>query len=388
MNTVEDRLREALAERAAQTSVDPAAWDKVVARSRHRLLPWRWPAWAVRLAPVAAVVAVAGVVISATTLGQSLGQGAMPAGSTSTKPATSVHPSRSAPPGMAAAVREIPPVTPFVSISLRAGGHVLRDSLWFGYVPGHAAAGIALCQFNQSGFYKGGFYCAAGGLPARTLARSTGTDGTGLIRLGVAAPQVTSVTALLSGGKTVHGTVRSAHGVADKIWAVSYPHDSTATLVFRDAVGHQVTRLAVPNPAPTPSRPSQGGFPLFRDGNGTVTAYRISGDRIGFWGNTGSTWSDVPVSQSALSVLSMAPVNSQRLDFFGYAPSGTARVVLQLADGRQFAARTISGWPGSGIVFWGPVRLPAHTTMDYDSMVITYNSAGHVLREVPFMFIQ
>jgi len=36
MNTLEDRLREALAERATLSPVDPDAWDKTVARSHRR----------------------------------------------------------------------------------------------------------------------------------------------------------------------------------------------------------------------------------------------------------------------------------------------------------------------------------------------------------------
>jgi hypothetical protein len=38
-------------------------------------------------------------------------------------------------------------------------------------------------------------------------------------------------------------------------------------------------------------------------------------------------------------------------------------------------------------VFWGPATLPAHTTLGNDTIVITYDSAGHVLREVPYIFI-
>jgi hypothetical protein len=62
-------------------------------------------------------------------------------------------------------------------------------------------------------------------------------------------------------------------------------------------------------------------------------------------------------------------------------------VVLQLGDGRQLASRTFAAWPGSGLVFWGPVTVPAHTGLNYDTIVITYDSAGHVLREVPFIFL-
>jgi len=395
MNTVEDRLREALAERAARSPIDPDAWDKTVARSRHRLLPWRWSGWTVRLAPVAAVVAAIAVVISATLLGTQIGQGASPAGPASASPTASPSASPSQPPGLTSTVRQIPPVTPFVSISLRVDGEQMRDSLWFGYVPGHQAAGIALCQyFAKDGFYTGGSGCAFGGLPKGTLARSVATDGTAWIHVGVVAPQATSVTALLPGGKMAQGTVRSARGVADKIWAVSFKADSAATLVFRDAAGHQVTRLNVPKTPPTPSRPSTGGITLFHYVNGPLLAYRISGDRIGYWFDGGSTWSDIPLSQSRLSwggtgsFKSSPSAKPTPNDVFGYAPSGTARVVLQMTDGQRFSARTFAAWPGSGIVFFGPVTLPARTAVGYDAIVITYDSGGHVLREVPLIFIQ
>ncbi len=122
MSTVEDRLREALAERAARSPIDPDAWDKTVAQSRHRLLPWRWSGWAVRLAPAAAVVAAIAVVISATLLGTEVGQGASPAGPSSANPSASPNASPSQPAGLTSTVRQIPPVTPFVSISLRVDG--------------------------------------------------------------------------------------------------------------------------------------------------------------------------------------------------------------------------------------------------------------------------
>jgi hypothetical protein len=402
MSTVEDRLREALAERAAQSPIDPGAWDKAVAKSRHRLLPWRWSAWTVRLAPAAGVVAAVAVIIAATLVGVHLGGGAKPAGSLNTNgspstvpspnsvpsPGTTPSPSAAPPKGAAYLVHEIPPVTPYVSISLFADGHQVKNDLWFGYVPGHAAAGIALCQYNESGAYTGYSACTSGRLAPGTLARPAGTDGTGQIRLGVVAARATSVTALLAGGKTARGTVRSVPGVSYKVWEVGYPADSGATLVFRDAAGYQVTRLIMPKTPPTPSRPSTGGITLFHTSDGPLTAYRISGGRIGFWQDHGSTWSDRPVSQSALSVIGTGATGKQPDQQFGYAPTGTARVVLQLSDGRRFASRTISGWPGSGVVFWGPVTLPAHTALDYDTIVITYDSAGHVLREVPLVFLQ
>ncbi|MBV9093436.1 MAG: hypothetical protein JO132_06100 [Streptosporangiaceae bacterium] len=385
MNTLEDQVREALAERASLSPVDPDAWDKTVARSRGRRLRrlgWQRPARAGLLVPAVAAAAVAAVILASAALAGHAGPGP-----NSPRPA-GASPSGPPPPrDISLATRQIPPVTPFVPVSLFADGHQVRDFLWFGYVPGYAAAGIALCQWNDGGVYNEYYACTAGDLPGGALARYAGTDGSGWIRLGVAARQVTSVTALLPGGQARQGAVTAVRGVPYKVWAVSYPVTPAARVVFRDAAGHEVTSLDVPGEQPTPSRPAGGGIPLFRYGTDMVTAYRISGDRIGFWWGGNSTWSDVPVSQSALSLFFTPGPRPLPDKWFGYAPSGTARVALRLADGRQFASRTIPGWPGSGVVFWGPVTLPPGTAVTYDTVVVTYDAAGHVLREVPLVFI-
>ena len=232
---------------------------------------------------------------------------------------------------------------------------------------------------------------ADGDFQAGLLARSAATDGSGWIRLGVTAPQVASVTAVLPDGQTVHGTVEPVPGLRLRLWAVSYPVDPTARLVFRDAAGGEVTHLDMPGEQPAPSRPGHGGIALFRDGGDVMTAYRISGDRIGFWSGGDSMWSDVPVSESALLVTATGSTSSSTgstpNEWFGYAPSGTARVALRLSDGRQFSSRTLPGWPGGGVVFWGPLTLPSQIGMPADMIVITYDATGHVLREVPVIFL-
>jgi len=392
MNTLEDRLRQALAERATLSPIDPDAWEKTVARSRRRRrLRWRRPARTGLLVPAAAAAAVTVIAVAATLLtGHGLSGGP---GVKSARPATpGASPSVPSPPGRNyLALREIPPVTPFVRIKLLADGHTVWTYLWFGYVPGYASAGIALCEVNDGGVYDGYSACTSGRLPADVLARSAATDGSGWIKLGVTAPQVASVTAVLPDGQTVHGAVEPVRGLPYKLWAVSYPVGPAAQLVFRDAAGGEVTHLDTPGEQPAPSRPSHGGIALFRYGTDMMTAYRISGDRIGFWAGGDSMWSDVPISESALIATATGSTRSSSGstpdDWFGYAPSGAARVALRLSDGRQFSSRTIPGWPGSGVVFWGPLTLPSQIAMPADMIVITYDAAGHVLREVPVIFL-
>ena len=393
MNTLEDRLRAALAERATLSPIDPAAWDKTVARShRRRRFRWLRPARTGLLIPAAAAAAVTAIAVAATLL---TGHGGLSSaqGGQSTRPSTAgASPFIPPPPARNyLVVREIPPVTPFVRIKLTADGHPVWTYLWFGYVPGYASAGIALCEVNDGGVYDGYSACTSGRLPAGVLVRSAATDGSGWIRLGVTAPRVASVTAVLPDGQTVHGAVEPIRGLSYKLWAVSYPVGSAARLVFRDAAGSEVTHLDMPGEQPAPSRPSHGGIALFRYGKDTMTAYRISGDRIGFWAGGDSMWSDVPISESALSAIATGSTRSSTGstpdDWLGYAPSGVARVALRLSDGREFSSRTIPGWPGSGVVLWGPLPLPAKIATPGDMIVITYDATGHVLREVPLILL-
>ena len=94
MTTLEDRLREALTERAALSPVDPHAWDKVVARSRRRRFPrfrWPWPARTGLLVPVAAAAAVAAVIVATTTLAGHVSSASKPLGPASASPSGEIR---------------------------------------------------------------------------------------------------------------------------------------------------------------------------------------------------------------------------------------------------------------------------------------------------------
>ncbi|MGH3188402.1 MAG: hypothetical protein ACRDPY_16405 [Streptosporangiaceae bacterium] len=388
MNVLEDQLRQALAERAAQSPMNPAAWDKTVARSRRRIRLGR-PGWfrAGFVVPAAAAAAVVAIVVAAAAVTGGLAGGRGGPGQHSLPPAAAnAGQAGPKPPGKdVLAVHDLPPVTPFVRAKFSLDGHTVWDFLWFGYVPGYARLGIALCQFNDGGTYGGWSGCTSGALPAGTLARSTATDGSGLIRVGVSAPQVTSVKAVLPGGQTVTGVVRAVRGVPYKVWAVSYPPQDAARIVFKDAAGRQVTQLNLPSgDIPAPSRPRSGGIRIYKYAGQWVTAYRISGDRVGFWWEGDSSWSQVPVSQAPLTV-ETAIQGPQYA--YGYAPADASRVTIRLADGRQYSSPTRPGWSGSGISFWGPVGPVSWGPATFDTIVITYDSAGHVLQEVPLIFL-
>ena len=386
MNALEDRLREALAERAAHSPIDPEAWDKTVARSRRRIRlagPGWFPAGFV--IPAAAAVAVVAIVVAAAAVTGGLTGGRGSPGQQPSGPATAGQHGPKPPGKDVLAVRDIPPVTPFVKAKFFADRHTVWDFWWFGYVPGYARLGIALCQYNQGGTYDGWSGCTSGALPAGTLARSAATDGSGWIRVGVSAPQVTSVKAVLPGGQAVAGVVKAVHGVPYKVWALTYPVEDAARIVFGDAAGHQVTQLALPSgDIPVPARPGTGGIRIYKYAGRWVTAYRISGDRIGFWWESNSSFSELPVSKAPLS----AETAIQGPPYwYGYAPAGASRVTIRLADGQQYSSSTRPGWPGSGISFWGPVGPVNRAPDALDTIVITYDAAGHLLQEVPLIFL-
>jgi len=99
MNALEDRLREALAERAAHSPIDPEAWDKTVARSRRRIRlagPGWFPAGFV--IPAAAAVAVVAIVVAAAAVTGGLTGGRGSPGQHPSGPATAGATSRGAPP--------------------------------------------------------------------------------------------------------------------------------------------------------------------------------------------------------------------------------------------------------------------------------------------------
>ena len=164
MTALEDRLREALAERAAHSRIDPDAWDKAVARSRRRIRLAR-PGWfpAGLVIPAAVAAAVVAIVVAATAVTGGLTGSPSSPGQQSTRPAVANDQAGPKPPGKdVLAVRDIPPVTPFVRAKFFADRHTVWDFLWFGYVPGYARLGMALCQFNNGGTYDGWLGCTSG----------------------------------------------------------------------------------------------------------------------------------------------------------------------------------------------------------------------------------
>ena len=180
MNTVEDRLREALRERARHSPVDPDAWSRTVARSRMRR--WR-PGRAGLLAPLAAAAAIIAIVAGVTVaVHQSPGR----PGGTSSRPTASPSPSPSGTPCNVQDLR-IRCTSSVVRVNRGSGASATITSMAFGYgvdpttrQVGHVLLFCALTRLQllpppNSPGPDGGGNCADASLAPGALASSSGT---------------------------------------------------------------------------------------------------------------------------------------------------------------------------------------------------------------------
>lgn len=441
-NALEDRLRTALRERAADFPADPDAWARIRARNQAagaRRGLRRWSRAGRIVIPAAAAAAVVAVVVLVTAAvsgvtGRSAGApagGARPGSSTPgrTGPATAspkpggsqVGPySPGGPPQFFLA--EDPPVSAILAlrVSPAAAGptspsapRAVTAYSWLAYTS--PSAWLDLLQGRQfchdvvypdgssSGFCVPLPQLGAGRLAAITASTDMGAKIGPVVVQGAAASQVTSVTAVLPGGRTIAGMVKTGRGFPWNVWAVAYPRASSVRLVFRDAAGTEVAALDSAGPTEPPQllEPGSGGILTFTYPqvpgipDHSVNAYLIDG-YVGFWpgpGNNGYLAPQLAAGPPALAGLSLgfwAPGGTKRhsnsaWESFGYAHADVARVVLRLPNGERISASTFAAWPGSGLRLWA-VRLPAHVPSIIQGVaVITatgYDAAGNVVAQV------
>jgi hypothetical protein len=391
MNTIEDRLRDALRERAGHSPInDPDAWSQTVARSRRR--PARIGGWSRFMIPAAAAAAVVAIVAGATALtggGPPGGPGAT--GSSSASPTASGAP---APPGPGSyLIKDTTVLSAIIPIKLVADGQTTWTFVWFSRLKSGPDQGIQLCSVTDGGSYYG-----SGGCGSPELQAQQGfTAGTGTIRLIVSERQVTSVVALLPGGRSVSGIGAWGRGFGDKVWLVNFPSQDNAAIVLRNAAGHVVKRLSITGEYPTPAQPRSGGIVLFRypagSGSataGTMTAYLLAGRLVGvdgrvvgFWeSNSDSVISNVPATgpQAVVNVGGSWLRGASVVEYFGYAHQDVARIVLRLPDGRQYSAQTSAAWPGSGLRLWHfAVPVKAATFEPAEQVMLGYDAAGQLV---------
>ena len=389
MNTTEDRLRDALRERAAQSPIDPDAWTRTLARVRR---PTRARAWSKVVIPLAAAAAVVAIVVGATVLtGGPHGGSGTPRTSASARPPVSGAP---APPGPGNyLIKSDPPSSAIVPIKLVAGHQTTWTFVWFGRMKTDPGEGIQLCSVTDGGNSYGGGVCASPGLQAQ----QGYVSGSGSIRLIVSDKQVTSLTAELPDGHSVPGLSALGRGFPEKVWLVNPPTEDSATIVMRDAAGQVVKRLTIAGQYPTPSQPRSGGIKLFSyparsvsATAGTMTAYLLNGSLIGvkgkvvgFWeSNSSSAIAGIPASgPPAVENIGGSWVKGATVaEYYGYAHANVARVELRLPDGRQYSAETTAGWPGSGLRLWHfAVPVKAATFEPRQQVILGYGTAGQVV---------
>ncbi len=435
MNTVEDRVREALRTRAEDFTASPDAWQRIRARSiagaggrRRRSVPRR--SWQARfMIPACAAAAVVAIAVAALAVSDAVGRPghadvsrlAPPASATagtSRRAAKGVGPSATpspTPPYSASGPAEQlllmdPPVSAVIGLKVRpssaAQANRAEGYFWIGdasprYWADQISTGAQLCNDTvdaRNGESSG--FCSplpkpnAGHPAVVTGSESVGT-GQRIIQ-GAAAQQVTAVAAVLPDGRSFPGAVATGRGFPMKAWTVGYPQASGVRLVFRDESGTEVASLdtAAPLGPPQVRQPSSGGKPVFRypaGGGipaGTMTAYLIDG-RVGFWSRVdGGYISPAPAIGGPAADGLILPFDFSRQarnvyprldEGFGYARADVTTVVLHLPGGELVGTPTFAAWPGSGLRLW-TVSLPTEIQYAGQTIKVTaYDAAGHVI---------
>jgi hypothetical protein len=423
MNTIEDRLREALRERAAQSPIDPDAWEQTRARSRAATgargrRRWRRPDRF--LIPAAAAAAVVAIVLGVTATVNST-RSAHPAPAvTKLRPAAS--PKGRKPPSGPFFIDDYPPVSALLAFPVTAPGtgRTAVAYAWLGYTSPDVwldqLQGLKSCtdveypSGNASGDCMPLPQLSAGD-PARvTDSTYMGASNGPLVLQGLAVNRVASVTAVLPGGQVIPGLVKTGRGFPDKAWAVVAPADeatykpvSGVRLVFRDASGAEVATLstAVLKGPLQITQPSSGGIPVFtapktRAGDSSVTAYLIDGyvgfflpePRAGAMGWMAPQLASGPPALAGLSVLLAGESGASPgmvIEAFGYTHADVARVVLRMGDGPPVSTSTLAAWPGSGLRLWAVPLWTGTESQGNGQQVVTatgYNAAGQAVAHV------
>jgi hypothetical protein len=422
MNTLEDRLRAALHAHAEDFSAQPDAWQQLNAKSLAGSgpRPVSGRSWAVRFGvPAAAAAAVIVIVVVAATLAGTFGRTGGSASPLSSSPIATSSPS--ARPGYSPGgpdeqmLLRVPPTSTIIGLAVPWTGNGtgtgrVVNYFWIGeaspsYWPDQISSGAQFCNDvdNVTGGVSGGVCPPLPQLGGGHLASVTGGENAGKnlsVLMGAAAPQVASVTATLADGRSFPGVVKTGRGFRIKAWTVGYPpSEGDIHLSFRDASGNQVAVLetnGVISP-PWTGMPSRGGVMAFSYAAspglsaGHVEAYLIQG-RVAFWSSLwGGQISPLPAAgQPMLGGLAdsflNAPGGWAEREAFGYAHADVARVVLQVAGGRQVSTSTFApGWPGSDLRLWAVKLALSAVEVSRALPGITataYDAAGHVLGQV------
>jgi hypothetical protein len=359
------------------------------------------------VAPVAAAAAVIAIVVAATTAVHLLPGSTGTTGSASTGlPALG----QGGPPPSSFRVLDRPKGA-ILTFKLALGATKETAQLWLGYAnpaywQNRLSVGPQFCEYigNAVGGEDGCTPLPQLG-PGHLAGVGFGNPGGAApaVMAGVAARQVSSVTAVLPDGRTYQGTVSAGGGFAAKAWTVMYPAAARVRLEFRDAARQQVASLAATaTAAPMLARPRSGGVTVFRYpasagsafSGSAVTAYLIDG-RVAFWAQDWFFAAISPTPANGAPAFGgvmwppddYEPAAKPVVAVTGYAHADVARVVLRLRDGKQFPGKMIAtSWRRSGLRLWSAalpesIYSPRSGTMA-PVIAIAYAVGGQVLGEV------
>ena len=412
MTDLEERVRDALQARAEEFTASQDAWertkaragDRAIRRQAHRPARQRWLTRFTPLAAAAAVIVIgAGTAIVAETGGFG-GNPAPQATQTATASPTATGPTGF--PGMDCAF-SLPGISkeiPVAGVQISAKVTVNGVTTWWTRIPEskypQSHADLALCQTHDGGASSGPEGPLRQGQLVRVDNASHGGLNDGNAANGIAAASVTSMEADLANGGVVHGSVAYGRGFPYAAWWLVYPEGIAATLVFRDAAGQVVARVAEPYPPasalkhPAPLAPAvyrgvtaadspcqQARVQQVMDGikvwtyvgftdpqpvtptRATPTLCEVTGlvgaeaDFVGVYTNAG---------QVARRVFVLNPTQSVS----GVAVRGVTSVTAVLADGKDYTGTIITGK-----LFTYPVWIVSYPLKDPATLVFR-NAAG------------
>lgn len=270
MTDLEERVRAALHARAWEYSASPDAWERTKAKAGRRALRRQAGRadrhrWLTRFTPLAAAAAVIAIGIGTGTLAENgtfsgspaprqtssgrsvgLGHGASP-----TPLGTSTAGGRGQVRGLPCSFPRTPKSIPVSGVQISAKVTVKGVTTWWVRIPEsmfpQSKTNLGLCQLNADG----GSGEPESRLRPGQLVQANDPNhglGGGTSVSGIAAASVTSVEADLANGNVIQGGLAYGAGFPYAVWWLTYPQDIGATLVFKDAAGRAVKKIAEPFP--------------------------------------------------------------------------------------------------------------------------------------------
>jgi hypothetical protein len=414
MTDLEERVRDALRARAGEFTASADAWERTTARAGRRAIrrqarrPGR-QRWLTRFTPLAAaaavlVIGVGGATLAGTGVLRHVGLG--PDGNTAPRatPSPEKGGGRGAKRGVPCAFPGMPKKIPVSGVPISAKVTVDNVTTWWTRIPKsmypQVNTDLNLCQRHGSG--GSGSPVAPLG-PGQLVQADTPFGGLndGMHVSGIAVASVTSVEADLANGSVAHGWVAYGRGFPYAAWWLAYPQGIAATLVFRNAAGQPVKKIAEPYPpasalknavpitpapggrAPVTSRPCmQAKVPQVMDGikvwtyvgftvpepvqpnHALPTLCEVTG-LVGAEADYNGLY-QLPAGQVARPIFVLNPTQTVS----GTAARDVTSVTAVLADGRQYAGTLVTGK-----LFTYPVWLVSYPLKDPATLVFR-NAAG------------